>query len=420
MNRLSLSLITVISVVGMITLSGASLVKAEDEIDCSGRTVGYLKQLCLQKEIESSIISGDRTVFTDILDHTYREAITFVQQNGIVDGYSDNSYKPNNSLNRAEFTKILIKAKLKADPTDFSKSCFPDVEDDTWFAKYVCYAKDNNILGGYPDGSFQPTNTINFAEASKIIVNTFDIEKSTPRADQPWYQSYMEALDNQNNIPGTIRKHNHNLTRGEMAEMIMRISKENTSLPSLRACDLIPSACTEGEDLGYGDAFLTGIDMKQVRAEWLNWINGEREKIGLSPYTYNNNLIRSAVTWSQTMKDKKMVTHKRQNETDFYNYTIVKDWFLDLNLDFENINTVTFSENIGAGPFVCTSADCSQALITAIKATFDAYMAEKGTADSAHYNSLMNKYFNEIGLGVAIDTENQKFYLTVHYGTSLK
>jgi hypothetical protein len=46
-------------------------------------------------------------------------------------------------------------------------------------------------------------------------------------------------------------------------------------------------------------------------------------------------------------------------------------------------------------------------------------MAEKDKAYKAHYNSIMNKYFKEIGLGIAVDRSTHKYYLTVHYGTEI-
>jgi hypothetical protein len=40
-----------------------------------------------------------------------------------------------------------------------------------WYAGYIAYATANNILNGYPDGSFKPSHLITRAEAAKIIAN---------------------------------------------------------------------------------------------------------------------------------------------------------------------------------------------------------------------------------------------------------
>jgi N-acetylmuramoyl-L-alanine amidase len=52
--------------------------------------------------------------------------------------------------------------------------CFPDVDQEEWYAPYLCYAKTNNIIKGYPDGSAKPDNSVTIAEALKIALNTFD------------------------------------------------------------------------------------------------------------------------------------------------------------------------------------------------------------------------------------------------------
>ena len=46
-------------------------------------------------------------------------------------------------------------------------------------------------------------------------------------------------------------------------------------------------------------------------------------------------------------------------------------------------------------------------------------MNEKGTPYTGHYDSVMNAYFNEIGIGFAVNASQQVMYLTVHYATEL-
>lgn len=400
---------------------GISSVQAT-ELDCSGPVLGYQRKLCLKGAASASILSEptakETVVLKDITNHLYQSSIEYVKDQGIVKGNPDGNYLPDATINRAELTKILVIAKLKGEPPAPQERCFPDIEAGAWFEPYVCYAKAQGIVGGYPNGTFGPTNPVNFAEASKFLANTFSLETKAPEGDEPWYAPFISTLSDRRVIPGTISKHNHALTRGEMAEMIARIVKNDTSSPSLTACDFIPGACTP-DSPGFGDQFTTGVNMSLVRAEWLKWYNTEREKIGLHAYIYNNDLNRSALLWSREMQ-KNGVSHKRAGQTAYYDYPLIKAWFNNLNLDFENVYKVTFSENIGAGPFSCSSGDCTQALTDAIKQTFLAYMAEKGTEDAAHYNSIMNKYFNEIGLGIVVDQSKGKFFLSVHYGTKLK
>jgi 2-keto-4-pentenoate hydratase/2-oxohepta-3-ene-1,7-dioic acid hydratase in catechol pathway len=104
-----------------------------------------------------------------------------------------------------------------------------------WYFNYVCLAKLKGFVGGYPDGSFRPTQKINFVEAAKIITIAlgYEISPSTP-----WYKTYVEQLDAKNAIPTTIKSFNQNITRGEMAEMIWRIKAQVMDLSSTHYGDL--------------------------------------------------------------------------------------------------------------------------------------------------------------------------------------
>ena len=134
--------------------------------------------------------------FSDLSQvHTNAEAIEYVRTQGIVSGYSDGTYKPDVQINRAEFTKIIVEATQ----TSISGSrCFPDVNTE-WFAEYVCTAKNVGIVGGYPDGRFQPANPISFVEAAKIISNAFAI--SSGASSSVWYEPFVLALEGRKAIP---------------------------------------------------------------------------------------------------------------------------------------------------------------------------------------------------------------------------
>jgi len=171
-------------------------------------------------------------MFTDVpTTNSNYKAIKYIKDQGIAEGYANNTFQPNFTINRAEFTKIIIKAKFSNTEIDNCISSnintgssyvyFPDVSKNSWYAKYVCIAKKNNIINGYPDTQFKPANTINFAEAAKIIINTFGY---TLGSDTIWYKPYIDKLKSLNATPPTVKGPDYNITRGEMAEMIYKLS----------------------------------------------------------------------------------------------------------------------------------------------------------------------------------------------------
>lgn len=158
-------------------------------------------------------------VFTDVpVSYKFYSAIKYLKDNNIVSGYADGSYKPLNPINRAEFTKIVIGS---LGVSGLGSDCFPDVATE-WFAPYVCYAKANYIIGGYKDGTFKPNQNINLTESLKIVLLALKVNLST-NTGLSWYDVYVNTANEKNLINGIDATLAHDVTRGEMAQLIYNI-----------------------------------------------------------------------------------------------------------------------------------------------------------------------------------------------------
>jgi len=194
------------------------------KIERKDGTIGWIGQWLVAPTDTPFAKDGSEEPLYDAAGHPYETAIRYLAQRQIVRGYPDGSYQPDATVNRAEFTKILVGAVLGEEPASSASACFPDVGAGDWFSSYVCYAKQNGYIGGYPDGTFKPADPINLAEAAKILVNTLSVFQGDTPAD-PWYRPYITALQNQSYIPDTLKAFGQNVTRGEMAEFIWRIKE---------------------------------------------------------------------------------------------------------------------------------------------------------------------------------------------------
>src|SRR5687768_12913883 len=98
-----------------------------------------------------SITTAAHADFSDVPPtHPYKGAITWTQGVGIVDGYSDGTFRPDLTINRAEFVKIVIEATYEDDNI---ASClhnidalFSDIPIQSWVAPYVCLAWKGDIV----------------------------------------------------------------------------------------------------------------------------------------------------------------------------------------------------------------------------------------------------------------------------------
>ena len=106
--------------------------------------------------------------FSDVsADKWYNNAVSTLCHMGVLGGYSDGTFRPNAPITRAEFAKIAVSF---AQINGFSEyGYFTDVDSSDWYAPYVDAAKSVGLIEGYSDGSFKPENKITRAEACTIV-----------------------------------------------------------------------------------------------------------------------------------------------------------------------------------------------------------------------------------------------------------
>lgn len=130
--------------------------------------------------ITSFLVLSTQTAFAQFTDvgETFhqKESINWLLNQKVIQGYSDNTFKPENPVNRAEFLKMLYETiGLKGKTATLN---FPDVPENEWYTKYVKEAYADGVVKGYDDGYFRPDARINLAEALKIVMNAFfDVDK---------------------------------------------------------------------------------------------------------------------------------------------------------------------------------------------------------------------------------------------------
>lgn len=146
----------------------------------------------------------------DIQGHWAQGAIQTLIQSGILNGYPDSTFKPDQSITRGEFAKIIAKAyDLKASGT----APFSDIQNH-WAKDYISALTQKQIIAGYPDGTFQPDRPITRAEMATMLSRLIKLgtpeEKFTTAMDPSypdvkpdfWAFRYIEIAHRLNFLPG--------------------------------------------------------------------------------------------------------------------------------------------------------------------------------------------------------------------------
>lgn len=99
--------------------------------------------------------------------HWARERIDELWAKNMVKGYTDNTFRPDNNVSRAEIVELVLNYKGLA-KTPY-KDIFTDVKRGYWFAEGIQTAYDNGFIKGYPSNEFKPNQSMTRAEFGMVI-----------------------------------------------------------------------------------------------------------------------------------------------------------------------------------------------------------------------------------------------------------
>lgn len=174
--------------------------------------------------------SSDETEFTDLDGHWGEEYILKLADLKIVSGYGNGKFGPNDYVTRSQILKMALLA-FDHEVSDEKEEQFTDVSNDDWYYSYVTYAKSIDIIEGYDDETFRPDNYVDRAAALKIILGAFGAEiddsitpsNFTDVDSGAWYSLYAAYAYNEGIIEGyddgTFRGGQY-ITRAEVAKII--------------------------------------------------------------------------------------------------------------------------------------------------------------------------------------------------------
>ena len=124
----------------------------------------------LTDESREQYFTDDNSAFSDMTgDHWYDNAVATLTNAGIIAGYPDGTFRPNDPITRAEFAAIAT----RFDDLEPVPSRFTDI-DGHWAEDAINAAYGAGWVGGYPDGTFLPNKNITRAEVMSLVNRVLD------------------------------------------------------------------------------------------------------------------------------------------------------------------------------------------------------------------------------------------------------
>ena len=172
-------------------------------------------------------------IFLDVAPNAwYKDAVQYAYDNGLMTGVSDTEFAPEATTTRAMIVSIL--ARLEG-VTTAQAAGFADVDDNDWYATAVNWAANVGVVNGYEDNTFKPNTAITREQLAAILMNyaAYKGEDVSNRADltsytdQPstWAEEAMQWAVAEKLITGVTNDElqpQGNATRAQVAAILQR------------------------------------------------------------------------------------------------------------------------------------------------------------------------------------------------------
>ncbi len=141
----------------------------------------------------NDIPDGYTTRFTDVEEGTwYYNAIAYLDQSGFFQRNTSTEYKPNEPITRAEFVEL---ANLASSITGSSTISFTDVPEDHFYYDSIVAAAASGLVNGYEDNTFRPDNTITRAEVVTVINRLLGLNVSERTVSTTQYNIFSDCTE---------------------------------------------------------------------------------------------------------------------------------------------------------------------------------------------------------------------------------
>jgi hypothetical protein len=183
----------------------------------------------IRNDVAALVNSGcGGTPYADLNGHWAEKECRYMINNKLMSGYPDQTFRPNNSVTRAEFAAMLVSVlnpKQSTNPTIANRN-FNDISGH-WAASRILRAARSGYMSGYPDGTFRPNNKVTRVEIYAALQSGLGIASTN--------LSLLNKYSDQASIASWARGAVAKATQGEIVHNYPSLSKLNPARNASRA-----------------------------------------------------------------------------------------------------------------------------------------------------------------------------------------
>ncbi|CAM4476297.1 hypothetical protein FHS16_004694 [Paenibacillus endophyticus] len=189
---------------------------------------------------------------SDVVGKPVQSSVEELTALGIIQGYEDGTFKPENQITRAELAKIIVIASGNEGAANLMasvKPAFTDVKASQWYTGYINAAAAKGYIVGY-NGKFRPSDSVKFEEVVAILVRSLGYKES--QLSGAWPYNYLLAA--QDTKDGSLFE-GLDITPGTTANrgIVARLTSNTINAKT------VTYTGTNGDVVTYGDKLVTKI-----------------------------------------------------------------------------------------------------------------------------------------------------------------
>ncbi|MEH7883017.1 S-layer homology domain-containing protein [Bacillus sp. JJ1609] len=174
--------------------------------------------------------------FSDVNQNTYfSEAVLHLTQQGVINGFADGTFRPNQVVTRAQAAFILASA-LGLDTKTVNNPGFKDVQAGDWYYGSVAALVEKGIMNGVDQEYFLPGKQVTRAEMAKMLSLGYNLKAASTKTnftdvpEKSWFSGYVSAITENaitSGISSTSFAPGQSVNRGQMAAFVYRAENQS-------------------------------------------------------------------------------------------------------------------------------------------------------------------------------------------------